>query len=726
MSGPLLPGDPGTIGGHRLLARLGAGGMGVVYLGRSATGALAAVKVVLPELADEPDFRARFRREVEAAGRVISPWAVPVTGAGPDEPTPWLATAFVPGPSLGEAVHRSGPLPTHSVRALGRMLAAALRAVHAAGIVHRDVKPANVLLAVDGPRLIDFGIARSTGHTALTATGLVAGTPGFLSPEQAEARLDSLGPPSDVFALGCLLAYAATGRLPFGEGTAQAVLYRTVHDEPDLEGIGADGGGAHGHAAAGDELRALTRECLAKDPAARPDAAEIESRLAGDAPSGGAWLPPHVVRDIADRSARMLALPDIDRTVTDLPNGAPAPPHGGVSRRRVLALGSGGAVLAVAGAGAALWAATRDDAAPPAGEETWAVGVHADLSGPGKAAGRAHEQGVRLALEQHNARADKPFELRLRTADDRGSQQRARAAAQSLVRDRGVLAVIGPTTDACVDGAVATYEEALLPMLLVKPGAFRLVGRRYRAPLHCRSLVYALGFGLAVQLTRQEKVSYPGLLQDRTADPVAWQVTQGVTDAMRKARTRFYPRVVPSGLDDLGPQVTDILDAKVDSFVYAGPAEGAAGVARGLAAAGFDGPRVGPEEVAEPAFLDEAGAAAEGWLLGTSFVDPERLPAAASFTSAFRRRFDAPPGRYAVEAYDAANLAIDQLVRGVRDGRPPERARLATLLRAARYRGITKTYVFNRDNGRFEGEVCYLHRVENGEFRFLGAVPGGD
>ncbi|MET9352757.1 bifunctional serine/threonine-protein kinase/ABC transporter substrate-binding protein [Streptomyces sp. NPDC006617] len=729
MSQPLLPGDPATIGGHRLLARLGAGGMGVVYLARSATGALAAIKVVLPELADEPDFRVRFRREVEAARRVVSPWAVPVTGAGPDEPTPWLATAFVPGPSLGEAVHRSGPLPTHSVRALGRMLAAALRAVHAAGIVHRDVKPGNVLLAVDGPRLIDFGIARSTGHTVLTATGLVAGTPGFLSPEQAEAHPGALGPPSDVFSLGCLLAYAATGRLPFGAGTAQAVLYRTVHDEPDLAGIagGGDDVPRPADAAAAGELRALLRQCLAKDPAARPEAGEIEARLAGDPPSGGAWLPPHVVRDIADRSARMLALPDIDRTVIDRPDGAPAPPHTGPSRRAVLALGSGGAVLAVAGGGAALWAATRDDGGAPAGEEAWAVGVHADLSGPGKAAGRAHEQGVRLAVEQYNARAGKPpFALRLRTADDGGSLQRARAAAQSLVRDRRVLAVVGPTTDACVDGAVATYEEALLPMLLVKPGAFRLVGGRHRVSLHCRPLVYALGFGLAVHLTRQEKVSYAGLMQDRTADPVAWQITQGVADGMRKARTRFYPRVVPYGLDDLGPQITDILDAKVDSFVYAGPAEGAAGIARGLAAAGFDGPRVGPEDVAEPVFLDEAGAAAEGWLLGTSFVDPQRLPATASFTRAFRRRFDAPPGRYAVEAYDAANLAIDQLVRGVRDGRPPERARLTTLLRAARYRGLTKTYVFNRENGRFEGEVCYLHRVENGEFRFLGAVPGGD
>ncbi|MDI3405649.1 bifunctional serine/threonine-protein kinase/ABC transporter substrate-binding protein [Streptomyces cavernicola] len=735
MTEPLLPGDPSAIGGHRLLGRLGAGGMGVVYLGRSAAGALAAVKVVLPELADEPDFRARFRREVEAARRVVSPWAAPVTGAGPDEPTPWLATEFVPGPSLGEEVRRSGPLPTHSVRALGRMLAAALRAVHAAGLVHRDVKPANVLLAVDGPRLIDFGIARSAGRTALTATGLVAGTPGFLSPEQAEARTGQLGPPSDVFSLGCLLAYASTGRAPFGEGAAEAMLYRTVHDEPDLAGIGGTGGADPD----ADALRALLTECLAKDPAARPAPEQIESRLAGADEPGGGWLPDHVVRDIADRSARMLALPGIEATLADrptdptdpanptdptAPTSTAVPAAGVASRRRFLLLGSGGALLA-AGGGAALWAWSRGDDSPPDADR-WALGVHADLSGPGKSDGRAHEQGVRLAVEQYNARRDKPFPLDLRTADDGGSERRARSAAQRLVQDRGVLAVVGPTSDACVDGAVGTYEEALLPMLLVKPGAFRLVGRRYRAPLHCRPLVYALGFGLAIQLTRQEKVSYPGLLQDRTTDPVAWEITQGVADAMRKEKTRFHPRVVPAGLDDLGPQVGEMLRAKVDSFVYAGHAEGAVSVARKLADAGFDGPRLGTEELADAAFLDGAGEAAEGWLLGTSYVDPERLPEAAEFVRAFRRRFDASPGRYAVEAYDAANLAIDRLVRAARDGRPPERARLAELLRAAEFRGVTKPLSFNRDNGRYEGELCYRHRVENSKLRFLGPVPGGD
>ncbi|AXK31565.1 serine/threonine protein kinase [Streptomyces armeniacus] len=716
MSEPLLPHDPAWLGGHRLLARLGAGGMGVVYLGRSGSGALAAVKAVHPELAGEPDFRIRFRREVAAVRRVNSPWAVPVTAADPDAPTPWLATAYVPGPPLGEAVRRTGPLPVPSVRSLGRLLAAALREVHAAGLVHRDIKPGNVLLAVDGPRLIDFGIARSAGQTALTSVGMVAGTPGYLSPEQAEARTGELGPASDVFSLGCLLAYAATGRPPFGEGTVEALLYRTVHDQPDLEGIGS---GPDDDAGAG--LRALLRDCLAKEPAARPTAREIEFRLAEHAVPGGAWLPEQVVRDIADRSARMLALPDVATTAAGAPDDGPAT---GTGRRRLLALASGAAVLAAAGGGTALWAATRGNESGPAGTR-WSLGVHADLSGPGKAVGEAHERGARLAVEQYNARRDKPFELGLKTADDRGAEARAKGAAQSLVRDRGVLAVLGPTTEESVYGASDTYDEALLPLLLVAPGAFVLMTRRCRPAVHCRPRVYAVGFGLAVYLAKEAESARPGVLQDRTADPVAWETTQALADTLRQARIPFRPRVVPAGHGDFGPQVADILDGKADAFVYAGHAEGAAKVARELAAAGFDGPRLGDEALLEPAFLEQAGEAAEGWLIGSSFVDPAGVPAAKAFTAAFRRRFGAAPGRYAAEAYDAANLAIEQLVKAAEGGRPPSRAELVPLLRKSRYRGITKTYAFDADNGRFNGETSFLYRVENGEFRYRGPAPEG-
>ncbi|MFC9292059.1 serine/threonine-protein kinase, partial [Streptomyces sp. NPDC057052] len=196
---PLRTADPSRIGHYRLLRRLGAGGMGVVFLARAPGGAVAAVKTVRSSYADGTGFRARFRREVEAARQVDSPWVVPLLDADADAETPWLATPYVPGPSLAETVDTFGPLPLASVRVLGVRLAEALEAVHAAGLVHRDVKPGNVLLAPDGPRLIDFGIARAPEATALTSSGVIVGSPGFLSPEQARARGGEIGPPSDVF-----------------------------------------------------------------------------------------------------------------------------------------------------------------------------------------------------------------------------------------------------------------------------------------------------------------------------------------------------------------------------------------------------------------------------------------------------------------------------------------------------------------------------------------------
>ncbi|MFE9672997.1 serine/threonine-protein kinase [Streptomyces sp. NPDC006259] len=313
---PLRPSDPARIADHRLLGRLGAGGMGVVYLARTPGGALVALKVLLAEYAEEPGFKERFRREVEVARRVDSPWTVPLVDADADAEAPWLATAFVPGPSLGEAVAACGPLAERGLRLLGIRLAEALAEMHRAGLVHRDLKPGNVLIAHDGPRLIDFGIARAPQDGTLTATGMVVGTPGYLSPEQAEGLGgDGVGPASDVFSLGCVLVFAATGRAPFGSGAAAALLYRAVHDPADLDGVPAG-------------LLGVLARCLEKDPARRPDAGELVRELAaGDAPrDGGAadWLPEPVTRLIAERSAAALALPDIEPT--SAPADTPADP----------------------------------------------------------------------------------------------------------------------------------------------------------------------------------------------------------------------------------------------------------------------------------------------------------------------------------------------------------------------------------------------------------------
>ncbi|MFH8613277.1 protein kinase [Streptomyces sp. NPDC018029] len=294
---PLEAGEPTTIGPYRLLGRLGSGGMGRVYLGRSAGGRTVAVKVVHPHFALDEEFRARFRREVDAARRVGGDWTAPVLDADPDASVPWVATGYAAGPSLTEAVREGGPLPEHSVRVLGAGLAEALAHVHALGLVHRDVKPSNVLLTLDGPRLIDFGIARATDGTAsLTSTGVSIGSPGYMSPEQILGK--GVTGAADVFSLGAVLVYGATGESPFPGDSSAALLYKVVHEEPELGSLTGD-------------LRDLAAACLAKEAAARPAPEELARRLA---PTGAAalvaagWLPGPVVERVSRSAVRLLDL----------------------------------------------------------------------------------------------------------------------------------------------------------------------------------------------------------------------------------------------------------------------------------------------------------------------------------------------------------------------------------------------------------------------------------
>src|SRR6185437_10126995 len=232
---PLSANDPRMIGEFGLHAQLGAGGMGQVYLGFSPAGRAVAIKVVHPQFARDQEFLQRFSREVAAAGSVSGMYTAPVVASGLSDDPPWLATAYVPGPPLAAVVARHGPLPEAATLRLAAGLTEALRAVHAAGLVHRDLKPANVLLADDGPHVIDFGISRAFQGTQLTSAGMVIGTPGYMSPEQA--KTGPAGPASDIFSLGCVLAYAVTGKPPFEGDNPASVLYRIVSAEPDLSAV---------------------------------------------------------------------------------------------------------------------------------------------------------------------------------------------------------------------------------------------------------------------------------------------------------------------------------------------------------------------------------------------------------------------------------------------------------------------------------------------------------
>jgi serine/threonine protein kinase len=302
---PLRSEDPRQVGRYQLLGRLGAGGMGEVFLGQSPGGRLVAVKLIRGELAADREFRVRFAREVAAARHVSGMFTAPVVDADLDAPRPWLVTAYVPGPSLAEAVDTQGPLPLSSVLTLAAGLAEGLEAIHAEGMVHRDLKPSNVLLASDGPRIIDFGISRAADATALTRANIFVGSPGYMSPEQALG--EEVGPASDIFSLGAVLTFAAVGAGPFGEGTVTTLLYRVAHDRPATDGLPG-------------QLRPLVERCLAKDPRMRPTPGEILTEL-GTVESGTNWLPQPVAETLIG-----YARPAPDATIPPA-QPSPAPAH---------------------------------------------------------------------------------------------------------------------------------------------------------------------------------------------------------------------------------------------------------------------------------------------------------------------------------------------------------------------------------------------------------------
>jgi serine/threonine protein kinase len=274
----LSPGDPESIGGYTLVDRLGSGGMGIVYLGRSDSGRQVAVKLVNPAYALDEEFRTRFRQEVAAARRVSGAFTAPVVDADPDAPQPWMATLYVPGRTLADIVAQDGPLRGSALRVLALGLVEALRDIHRVGMVHRDLKPSNVLMAEDGPRVIDFGISYAVDNEALTMTGRLIGTPPFMSPEQFAAPREVTGA-SDVFSLGSLLVYAATGSRPFDGSSPYLTGYQVMYEPPALEGVA-------------EPLHSIAERCLDKDPAARPDLGELRELLRAlpdtDAPAASA------------------------------------------------------------------------------------------------------------------------------------------------------------------------------------------------------------------------------------------------------------------------------------------------------------------------------------------------------------------------------------------------------------------------------------------------------
>ncbi|MDT0344345.1 bifunctional serine/threonine-protein kinase/ABC transporter substrate-binding protein [Streptomyces litchfieldiae] len=694
---PLEPTDPRRIGGYRLLRRLARGRTGLVYLATSLGGTPTALKVIDPQHSRAPGFRARFERDVAAARHVTARGLATVLAADTAGTTTWAAHPYVPGPPLPEVLAAHGPLPPRATRLLGARLAEALGAVHDAGLAHRDVRPGHVLLMPDGPVLTGFG-----------GSGTRTGQPGYLSPEQARGVALSPGPADDVFALGCVLAHAVTGRPPFGRGTDQELLLRALTEPPDLADVPRS-------------LLEVVQACLHRDPVPRPTAADLRAEL--DLPAADGRLPDPVARRVAARVAAPLPEPHPERP-PPAPAPRAAPPEPTLVRRRgVLVLGAATAVGVVGVlAGREFLDARRGGATAPA-DAGYAIGLHTDLTGSRAHFGRGQERGVTMAVEELNKLGRLPFALRLLPVDDRGDPDLAVAAARQLAADRSVLAVIGPTGDEVAGVAADIYAEAGVPLLALSVGSF---GSReeYGTLLHARPDVGYTGLVIPGYVTDGLGAHRVGLIDDRAADTYSSLTTRAVSGAIDRARIELLPRVVPVGTEDFTPVAAEFADADIDVVVYCGFARGAGRLARALREAGFTGRGLATQEALGPVFLREAGDAAEGWLFVATYTDPGGEEAGQGFVSVHRERFGSAPGPYAAEGYDAARMLVDAMRGAAEEGARLTRAGLLSRLRGARYHGVARELAFDAA-GHYAGEgpMAYLYEAESGEFRFRGPVP---
>jgi Protein kinase domain len=476
MTAGLLATDPAVLGPYRLLGRLGGGGMGQVYLAESPGGELAAVKVIRPEFTADPEFRARFAREVANARNVSGMYTALLVDADTEGPVPWLATAYIAGPPLSDAVRASGPLPLSSLLPLATGLAKALAAIHAAGVVHRDLKPSNVLLAEDGPRVIDFGISHAVEASTLTQSGAIMGSPGYMSPEQAQGF--KVGPASDVFSLGAVLAFAATGTPTFGAGSVAALVYRVVSEPPELDQVPP-------------RLRPLLEACLAKKPGDRPSLADVLADV-GSGLIRRDWLPATVAGTIAryEPEARLAEI-----AARDSPARTETPATQSRPRERA-------GRTAPAGAVAAAREAVASPAGPPGGAGQHGGARAARLApspAPGGRRGRRGRRGGdpgRLARDWHRhvrqpTRRQRGVRRRPRERPARGrgdiARRRAdghagpdRAAHAVAGPDRAALAVAGGHPDAAPDLARSRRPAARYDEPGARPVAGRLVRPGYR------------------------------------------------------------------------------------------------------------------------------------------------------------------------------------------------------------------------------------------------------
>ncbi|WP_062213184.1 bifunctional serine/threonine-protein kinase/ABC transporter substrate-binding protein [Streptomyces sp. NBRC 109706] len=755
--------DPRRIGGYLLLRRLGEGRSGVVYLARSLGGDPVALKVIRPAYASDPAFRARFEADVATARHVRARRLVTVAAADTAGGTVWAAYPYVAGPTLTEAVAAHGPLPPRTVAALGALLAEALHAVHLGGLTHRDLRPGHVQLTLDGPRLTGFG-----------GSGTRIGPPGYLSPEQAVGGPASLGPPSDVFALGCLLTLAATGRGPFGDGTPRELLRRAAYEPADLADVPRG-------------LLEVVQACLHKDPRPRPSAADLRRELA--APTGAGWLPGRLAREVAARYAAPLPRPashepfaageppdggfprlptgssgdhhPAERLPADhlpneslspgsllndrppvgqppggaLPLGASAvpgppdpadrPPAGEASpgRRRTLRLLGGAGALAAVGWGAGLLIRHQraDGPSAAAGATTYTIGLHADLSGEHASFGNGQQRGLNMAVDELNRMGNLPFTLAVRTLDDAGDGELAAGVARELADDPRVVAVIGPTHEEVLPAVAEIYGEAELPLLALSVSS--LVDRETCPTLlHARPSTALAGLAVGDFLLGRGAARV-ALLDDLSAGDYSGQTTRVVNGTMDRERFELYPRQLDAEQVDFTALADELLADEVDAVVWCGYADGAGRLARALRDAGFDGVGLATERAIGAPYFRHTGQPPDDWFFLATYTDPRRDPRARDFGRAHRERFGWDPDPYAAEGYDAARMLVGAMRSAVERNDTLNRADLFARLRASQYRGVARDLAFD-SVGDYAGggPLAYLYQAHLGELRFQGAL----
>lgn len=542
-----------------------------------------------------------------------------------------------------------------------------------------------------------------------------------------------------MFSLGCVLAYAATGRAPFGSGAVDALLYRAVHDPADLEGVPAG-------------LLEVLGRCLEKDPARRPDAEELVRELAADSDAQDAeaseWLPEPVTRLIAERSAAALTLPDIEHTLapSDAPpdsgptepethetretSDSPEPQDADPAGRRRFLLLAGGAVVLAAGAGATWWAVARDndsaDDSPVATASprrpVHTVALHGDLTGPQRETGKAQERGLRLAVAEFNARDDAPFTVKVRVVDDAGDPTASARLAAELTDDPAVLAVVGPTTDATAQAALAKYDTGLLPVVAVSPGGISLVIQGFRSFLLGRLPDSVLPIYVSNYLRGTARSRKVGIVLDRPAGNYGSDLVSSLSNTLNSVQQPSVPEVVSAMRRDFGVSVDALLSAGADSVFFAGLPDRGALIAETLRKRAFKGARVSGPALLDGRFLTQAQEAAEGWAMVAPVIDATRKPEAQKFAAAYRERWQEAPPRYAAEAYDVTGMLLKALA-----GLPAKdrtREKLLAAVRAGKYEGITKAFAFEATGMMvIDGTGGFLWRVEQGDFVYGGPAP---